>query len=393
MIERLFLKRLRQLLRNFPIVCVLGPRQCGKTTFIQAALPRWQYLDLERPSDFARLSQDPEDALNRLKQRFILDEAQQLPEVFPILRSVVDRSRNKKSQIVLLGSASPILIKEVSESLAGRVGFLDLTPFQWEEIHETVSRLNLETFWFHGGFPDVCLAKSARMRLDWFEAYTRTFIERDLSALGIEVTPSQMRKLWTMLAHYHGQTWNASQLAASLGVSYHTVNRYTDILEHTFLIRKLSPFYANVGKRLVKSPKVYFRDTGLLHYFLGIHQLDTLAVHPSRGASWEGFVIEQVLNAFALHAPEAQAFYWRTATGVEVDLLVARGARLIPFEIKLHTSPTKRDAKGLISCMKDLDLQSGYILYPGVENYSLGDSISVISTEHLLSNPAMLNKL
>jgi len=393
MIERHFLKRLRQLLKNFPIVCVLGPRQCGKTTFIQAALPRWQYLDLERPSDFARLSQDPEDALNRLKQRFILDEAQHLPEVFPILRSAVDRSRNRKGQIVLLGSASPILIKQISESLAGRVGFLDLTPFQWEEIHKTVSKLNLETLWFRGGFPDVCLAKSARMRLDWFEAYTRTFIERDLSALGIAVTSSQMRKLWTMLAHYHGQIWNASQLAASLGISYHTVNRYTDILEYTFLIRKLPPYYANVGKRLVKSPKMYFRDTGLLHYFLGIHQLDTLAVHPSRGASWEGFVIEQVLNAFALHSPEAQAFYWRTATGVEVDLLVARGTRLIPFEIKLHTSPTKRDAKGLISCMKDLDLQSGYVLYPGVENYSLGDGISVISTEHLLSNPTMFNKL
>jgi len=393
MITRHFTDRLRHLLRHFPIVCVLGPRQCGKTTFMKHVLPRWQYLDLEKPSDFARVSQDPEDALERLTRQFILDEVQHLPELFPVLRAFVDQRPRKKGQVVLLGSASPTLITQVSESLAGRTGFLDLTPFQWNEMKRYGKRFNLETLWFRGGFPDACLTTNHHSRLDWFDAYTRTFIERDLSALGIGVTPSQMRKLWTMLAHYHGQIWNASQLAASLGVSYHTVNRYTDILEQTFLIRKLAPYYANIGKRLLKSPKVYFRDSGLLHYFLGIHQAEDLDVHPARGASWEGFVIDHILNAFVLHSPGSQAFYWRTATATEVDLLVQKGSRLIPFEIKLHTSPTKKDAAGLYSCMEDLHLKQGYVVYPGSERYSLGRGVTVLPAAILMDNPSFLKKL
>lgn len=393
MIERHFTGRLRRLLKTFPIVCVLGARQCGKTTFIKAALPEWKYLDLEKPSDLTRISQDPEDALHRLKRHFILDEAQQYPEIFSVLRSFVDHNRNTKGQLVLLGSASPSLIKKISESLAGRAGFLDMTPFHWLEVKDRGRRSTLETLWYRGGFPDAYLKSSNSERIDWFDAYTRTFIERDLSALDIRISAPRMRKLWTMLAHAHGGIWSASQLAASLGVSYHTVNHYTDILEQTFLIRKLPPYYTNIGKRMVKSPKIYFRDTGLLHYFLGVHEPKTLEVHPCRGASWEGFVIEQLTSAFQLHAPGSRAFFRRTAKGAEVDLLIESGSRIIPIEIKLHSAPQKKDVCGLISCMEDLRLSSGYVLYPGSEDYSLGNGITVLSTEKILSDPRRIVKL
>ena len=393
MISRCFSARLKQLLRNFPIVCVLGPRQCGKTTFIKSALPAWQYLDLEKPSDHTRLSADPEDALNRLKSHFILDEAQQVPQLFPVIRSFADNNPGKKGLLVLLGSASPALIKQVSESLAGRIGFLDMSPFHWNEVDGVVRKLTLETLWFRGGFPDACLKVSDQDRLDWFDAYTRTFIERDLAVLGIDVSASQMRKLWTMLAHYSGNIWNASKLAGALGTSYQTVNRYTDILEQTFLIRILPPYFANIGKRLIKSPKVYFRDTGLLHYFLNVASEKMLASHPARGASWEAFIIEELVSAFSLYVPGSRAYYWRTATGVEVDLLVTKGDRLIPFEIKLHTTPGKRDAKTLYSCMEDIGIKRAYLIYPGQEDYSLGDGVTALAAEKLLGNPKRLSKL
>ena len=392
MIDRHFSGRLRTLLKTFPIVCVMGPRQSGKTTFIREVLPQWKYMDLERPSDYIRLSGDPEDALKRLKEHFILDEAQQIPLLFPVLRSFVDQRRKKNGQLVLLGSASLSLIKQISETLAGRAGFLDITPFHWNELQGR-KKVTLETLWYRGGFPDAFLISSDKKRIDWFDAYTRTFIERDLTALGINISAPQMRKLWTMLAHVNGAVWNASQLASSLGVSFHTINRYTDILEQTFLIRKLPPYFANIGKRVVKSPKVYFRDTGLLHYFLGIHESKALPVHPARGASWEGFVIEQVISAFQLVSPGSMAFYWRTAAGAEVDLLIKRGERLIPLEIKLHSSPSRRDVPGLVSCMKDLKLNRGYVLYPGEEEYSIGEGITVVSTERLIAQPERLIKL
>jgi len=387
------LPRLRRLLRNFPVVCILGPRQCGKTTFIKSALPRWQYLDMEKPSDHARLTADPEDALLRLESNFILDEVQQVPQLFPVIRNFVDANRARSGRLVILGSASPALIRHASESLAGRIGFLDMTPFRWREITGNNSRLTMGNLWFRGGFPDAVLNKQDDARLDWFDAYTRTFIERDLSALGIDVSAAQMRKLWIMLAHYNGNIWNASRLAASMGTSYHSVNRYADILEQTFLIRKLPPYFANIGKRLVKSPKVYFRDTGLLHYFLNIHSEATLSTHPARGASWEAFIIEELIAAFSLFVPGSQAFYWRTATGVEVDLIIIRDDRLIPFEIKLHTSPDQEAAKSLVSCMSDLKLKKAYLVYPGDEDYSLGNHVTALGARNLLADPERLRRL
>ncbi|HWP57034.1 MAG TPA: ATP-binding protein, partial [Candidatus Acidoferrales bacterium] len=295
MIKRRYGPLLHGFLRRFPCVTVLGPRQCGKTTFIRAALPAWTYLDLERPSDSTPLAADPEARLNQMGDNVIFDEAQRVPELFPVLRGVIDRRRGRKGRFVLLGSASPSLVRQISESLAGRTAFVDLAPFRWSEVRGQ-RRDGLQALWFRGGFPEAFLQRDDRARRDWWDSYTRTFIERDLPALGIDVSASQMRRLWAMLAHCNGGVWNASQLAASLAVSYHTVNRYVDILEQTFLIRKLPPYFANIGKRLVKSPKLYFRDSGLLHFFLGIHSPSILDTHPARGMSWEAFIIDQLMS-------------------------------------------------------------------------------------------------
>lgn len=391
-IPREYVPRLRQLLRRFPIVTILGPRQCGKTTFIRSQLPDWQYLDLEKPSQAARLSDDPERALERLGRKYILDESQQIPALFPALRSRIDEHRNVNGQAVLLGSASPVLIRRISESLAGRTGFLEMSPLQWSEVR-SVRKTSADDLWLRGGFPDAFLAPSAQARLDWFEGYTRTFIERDLRNLGIEFSPAQMRKIWAMLAHVHGGLWNASKLAAALGVNYHTINRYTDILEQTFLIRRLPPYYANIGKRLVKSPKLYFRDTGLLHYFLGIHDSAQLEVHPARGGSWEGFIVSEICNRFALYRPDVRPYFWRTATGHEIDLVLDAGSRLLLFEIKLNSAPRLADVENLSAGMKDLKQAQGFVVYPGNEDYPLGQGITVLSAAKWLAGDRILELL
>jgi len=393
MVKRRYDALLRRLLSHFPAVTVLGPRQCGKTTFIRQALPGWTYLDLERPSDATPLVADPEARLDQLGDRVVFDEAQRVPELFSVLRSVIDRKGSRRCRFVLPGSASPWLVQEISESLAGRTAFLDLAPFRWDEVMVRRAKGGLSTLWFRGCFPAAFLEQNDSVRCDWQEAYTRAFIERDLPALGIDVSASQMRKLWAMLAHCNGAIWNASQLASSLGVSYHTVNRYVDILEHTFLIRKVPPFFANVKKRLVKSPKVYFRDTGLLHYFLGINSVRELDTHPARGLSWEAFVIDQLLSAFHRTTPGYQAYFWRTARGDEVDLLIVRGADRVPFEIKLHSTPKAEDAQGLFRCMADFNLPRGYVIYPGHENYSLGRHVTAISAEKIFARPQEVAKL
>jgi hypothetical protein len=393
MIDRAYGIALRGLLRRFPAVTILGPRQCGKTTFIRRALPGWSYLDLERPADATPLGADPEARLAQLGDGVILDEAQRLPELFPVLRGLIDRHRSRRGRFVLLGSASPSLVRGISESLAGRTAFLDLPPFRWDEVEARRSRGGLAKLWFRGGFPDAFLARSDAALHDWMEAYTRAFIERDLPGLGIGVSAPQMRKLWAMLAHMNGGLWNASQLAASLGVSYHTVDRYTDILEQAFLVRRLAPYFANVGKRLVKSPKLLFRDSGLLHYFLGIRSARQLDTHPARGASWETFLVDQLVSAYKRLDPGSQAWFWRTAQGDEVDLLIETGSRLIPFEMKLHSAPGHGEARGLWRCMADLKLARGYLVYPGRERYSLGRGVTALPAESLLGRSARLASL
>lgn len=393
MLGRRYDDALRGLLHRWPSVTVLGPRQCGKTTFIQQALPAWTYLDLERPSDAAPLLADPEARLAQLGDRVIFDEAQRVPALFDVLRGAIDRRRSVRGRFVLLGSASPSLVQGISESLAGRTAFLDLPPFRWDEVHAGRPRLELADLWFRGGFPEALLARGDGARRAWAEAYTRAFIERDLPGLGIDVSSSRMRQLWTMLAHGNGGLWNASQLAGSLGASYHTVNRYVEILEQTFLVRKLPPFLANIKKRLVKSPKIYFRDTGLLHFFLGIDSRRTLDVHPGRGSSWEAFVVDQAITACQRARPSIQAFFWRTARGQEVDLLLDVGTRQIPLEIKLRSVPTPDDALGVRACMADLGLARGYVIYPGRTAYSLGQNVTALPAEHLLDDPKGILKL
>jgi uncharacterized protein len=390
MIDRAYGPVLRRLLRRFPSVTILGPRQCGKTTFIRSTLSGWTYLDLERPSDSAPLAADPEGRLDQLRNRVIFDEAQRVPELFSTLRGVIDRSRAKNGRFVLLGSASPALVRQISESLAGRTGFLDLPPFRWSEVKEQRPRQGLKTLWFRGGFPQAFLDRDDRARHEWLESYSSSFIERDLPALGIDVSAPQMRKLWGMLAHCNGGVWNASQLAASLGVSYHTVNRYVDILDQTFLIRKLPPYFANIGKRLVKSPKLYFRDTGLLHFFLGIRSESELDTHPARGMSWEGFIVDQLISLFQRLEPGGQPYFWRTAQGHEIDLLIDLGTMKIPFEIKLHSAPTGNDAVVLRHCLQQLQLDHGYLIHSGRENYSLGSGVTALAADQVLSRPQTL---
>jgi predicted AAA+ superfamily ATPase len=393
MIPRAYGPALRALLRQFPAVTILGPRQCGKTTFIRQALARWRYVDLERPSDVAPLAADPQARLDQLGDHVILDEAQRLPEVFPVLRGVIDRQRSRRGRYALLGSASPALVREISESLAGRTAFLDLPPFRWDELAGAGRTRSLDALWLRGGFPDAFLARDDRARHEWMEAYSRAFVERDLPVLGVSVSAPQMRRLWTMLAHVNGGLWNASQLAASLGVSYHTVDRYVDILEQAFLIRKLQPYFANLGKRLVKRPKLYFRDTGLLHYFLGIRSREDLDVHPARGASWEAFVVDQIISAHDRVYRDSRAWFWRTAQGDEVDLLIEVRGRLVPFEIKLHSAPAAADAKGLRRCMADLRLDRGYLVHAGHERYSLGDGVTAVPARDLLRRPSAVRTL
>lgn len=368
---------LKKLLSQFPVVCLLGPRQCGKTTFAKKHLSQWKYFDLEKPSHLAQVGDDPEGLLNRYRKNIVFDEAQHFPGLFPVLRSFVDENPGQKGSVVLLGSASPHLIRNISESLAGRVGFLDISPFHIDEVdHES-------TLWLRGGFPNAYLAKTNERRINWFEAYTRTFIERDLNLYGVEVNPSQMRRLWMMLAHMHGGILNASELANSLGISYHTANRYIDILEQTFLVRRLRPYYVNIGKRLVKSPKLYLRDSGLLHYFLNIVTGEELNAHPKRGGSWEGFVIEQIIERSHLVYRGAEFYFWQTSTKQEADLLIKMGGQIYPIEIKLHTAPRRSDVKGLFLCMQDLKLKRGYVIRPEGESYTLGDGVEVVSLKDL----------
>jgi predicted AAA+ superfamily ATPase len=384
MIRRTFGPQLRRLLRNFPVVTILGPRQCGKTTFARTELADWSYLDLERPTTAAPFAADAEARFAQLGDRLVLDEAQCCPAIFTVLRGIVDERRARNGRFVLLGSSSPTLVRGISESLAGRTAFLDLTPLRLDETGP--SGADLDTLWFRGGYPTPFLLDDDGSRSAWFEGYTRAFIERDLPALGVDVSAATMRKLWTMLAHVNGGMWNASQLAGSLGVSYHTVERYVDVLEQAFLVRRLLPYAANLGKRLVRRPKVLFRDTGLLHHFLGIDRRDVLEVHPVRGASFESFVVDQLISAFGRTAPGARFSFFRTATGVEADLVVESGGRVVPFEIKVKSAPDRDDAASLRRVMTDLKAPRGYVVHAGAGTYSLGDGVQATSAGWILGD-------
>lgn len=356
MYARLASERLQRLSCQFPAVLILGARQVGKTTLARQVFPAHSYLDLEDPTTRALFAEDPRFQLDaRQGAGLILDEAQRLPVLFDALRGAVDADRRKMGRFVILGSAQPTLLRQVAESLAGRVGILELPPLTVKEAGTGSQAVtDFQQLWLCGGFPDAlgAAAHGGHFR-DWWEAYLRTYVERDLPTMGLGADPIQMRKLLTMLAHAQGGMANLSQFAAALGCSQPTVARYVDILEQSFLLRRLPPYFRNVGKRLVKAPKLYLRDTGLLHHLLNIDSLAVLDSHPVRGASWETFVLEDLLRREALAHPHAVPHFWRTAGGAETDLLLERGGALHAVEIKTARATSPYLVRGLRAIMED----------------------------------------
>lgn len=369
---------IKQYFRMHPIVAILGPRQCGKTTLARQyceSVPDFvgaNYFDLEDPVDLARLDQ-PMLALESLTGLVVIDEIQRRPDLFPILRVLADKT---SIQFLILGSASRELIKQSSESLAGRIAYMELTPFSYQEVE------HLNDLWIRGGFPKSFLAPSLADSIDWREFYITTFLEQDIPNLGIQIPPATLRRFWAMLAHYHGNIFNASELGRSFGSSDTTIRRYLDILTGTFMIRQLQPWHANVSKRQVKAPKIYFRDSGLFHTILDISDLSRLQKHPKLGASWEGFALEEVIRARGIKSH--QCFFWATHAGAELDLLIVDKDRHEGFEFKYTDAPTL-SASMKIS-LSDLQLDQLTVIYPGKKSYALGENITVINLQDYLES-------
>ena len=373
-IERLHSGRLRQLLRMFPAVLLYGPRYCGKSTLAKHAFPGRDVFDLEKTADREAVSADVDGFLAAHPRSLVIDEAQVLPQLFPALRHAIDGG-TAKGRFLILGSAGPRLVRTVSETLAGRAGLAELTPFLASEL---AGRGISSGRWFWGGFPSVLALRRDAERTEWLDSFVSTFLERDLPMLGYRLAPHRLRTLWGMLAHVHGGIVNVADLARSLGVSFHTVSAYLDMLESAFMIRRLPPYLANIGKRLVKSPKLYIRDTGLLHFFAGLRHPSELSAWPKRGASFEGMVVEELIAVAENRLAKPEFFYWRTAVGGETDLLVKDGRRIVPIEIKAGTSVGARDIAGLRGCMRDLSLRHGWVVYNGERPVSLGKGVDAV---------------
>jgi predicted AAA+ superfamily ATPase len=366
---------------QFPAVLILGPRQCGKTTLARESL-EGTYFDLERPSDYSVFADDPELALNRLAGPLILDEAQVFPPLFSVLRSIIDERRQENGRFYLLGSVSPSLVRQVSESLAGRVGMVHLTPFLYREVAN--EPMPLTEFWLRGGYPDACREADPGRRMRWLEQYGQALVQRDLAGYGLKTTPQEMLRFLGMLAHVHGGLLNASELGRSLGVTFHTVRSYLDILEGHFLIRRLQPWHTNPGKRLTRSPKLYLRDCGYLHSLLGISTQEELLRSPRRGASWEGMLIEQVITSEELAHVGCRFWFYRTQSGTEIDLIVEHGEKRVGYEFKCSVSVRKHDASGLRAGVADGVITRGRVVYAGSRHYPLTDTIDAVPAETLL---------
>ena len=362
------LNRIANAFRVHPIAALLGPRQCGKTTLARMIAERepCTYFDLENPVDIRRLSA-PMRALEELSGLVIIDEVQRRPDLFALLRVLVDRPQNP-ARFLLLGSASPHLVKGVSESLAGRLGFIDLSGFNlWEVGVEQRTHL-----WMRGGFPRSFLALEDTASLEWRQDFMRTFLERDIPQLGITIPAETLRRFWTMVAHYHGQVWNAAQFARSLGTSENTARRYLDILAGTYMVRVLPPWFENIRKRQVKAPKIYIRDSGIFHALLQLQTLTDLQGHPTLGASWEGFALEHIIGALETR----DAYFWATHAGAELDLLVMAKGKRYGFELKYADAPGR--SRSMHITIQDLRLEHLWVIYPGHQEYTLDDKISVI---------------
>jgi predicted AAA+ superfamily ATPase len=334
------LNQLTDQLSRFPVVALIGPRQVGKTTLAKALAGGWsgptRHFDLEDPDDQARLA-DPAFVLRPLTGLVVLDEIQTRPDLFPLLRVLADRP-NVPARFLILGSAAPEMLRHTAETLAGRVTFHELDGLALDEIMSVETGPDgINTRWFRGGFPRALRASDDAQSREWCNAFIRTYLERDLPQLGIHLSAMTLRRFWTMLAHYHAQVWNGSELARALGVSGKTVSRYMEIMEGTFMAFRLLPWHTNMGKREVKSPKVYLSDTGILHRLLGIGGFEDLLAHPKCGASWEGFILHEIIRRVG--AQRNEVFFWGVHTGAELDLLLQRNGRRIGFEVKLTRSP------------------------------------------------------
>lgn len=374
------LESIRRLFRVAKVVAILGARQVGKTTLARQYARRERgevtFLDLEDPDILARLS-DPMMALRPLRGLIVIDEIQRRPQLFAVLRVLVDRPR-WRARFLVLGSAAPELLRQGSETLAGRVAFHELTGFTLREVGAP----RLERLWLRGGFPRAFLAGSDLESDLWRRQLARTYLERDLPELGVAIPSATLRRFWAMLAHWHGQIWNAAEFGRAFGVADTTVRRYLDLLAATFSLRLLQPFHANLAKRQVRSPKVYFADTGLLHTFLGLRSLTELSNHPRVGASWEGFALGEVVARLGARPDECH--FWGTHTGAELDLLVVRGRHRIGFEFKRTEGP--RVTASMRSALADLRLDRLDVIHAGAETYPLTDRVRAVALRRVLED-------
>jgi predicted AAA+ superfamily ATPase len=366
------MSHLTRALRRAPVVGLLGARQVGKSTLARQLKPA-HFYDLEDPRELARLS-DPMAELEPLKGLVVLDEIQRRPELFPVLRVLADR-RPRRARFLVLGSASPALLRQSSESLAGRIELLELGGFSLEEVGAPM----LDRLWLRGGFPPSFLARTEADSLSWRRSYAQAVVERDFPLLGVTVPAATLARFWQMLAHVHGGILNWSELGRSMGVTDMTVRHYLDLLAQTFLVRVLKPWHANIGKRQVKSPKVYLRDSGVLHSLLDIDSARGLSGHPKAGPSWEGFCIEQLITG--LRVDPGQCFFWATHQGAELDLLVVRGTRRTGYELKLSSAPMLTPSMRI--AMHDLELEELVVVHRGVETFPLAPRIRAVPASSL----------
>lgn len=367
-----YLKDIEKQFHVHPACAILGPRQVGKTTLAKMFLKKEHlenvhFFDLENPLDLARL-ENPMLTLSKLtNQLIVIDEIQRAPEIFPNLRVLMD-DKEKKQRFLILGSASRELIRQSSETLAGRIGYIELMPFSLDEVDH-----DPEILWLRGGFPLSYLAKNDADSMLWRQSYISTFLERDIPSLGFLIPPQQMRRFWLMLVHYHGQIFNATELGKSLGISTHMVRKYLDILAGTFMIRILLPWYENLEKRQIKSPKIYFRDSGILHALLGIQSRSEMDIYPRLGSFWEGFALEEIIRQTG--ATSEECFFWGTQSKAELDLLIMKNGKRTGYEFKYSDAP-KITPSMRIAC-EDLKLDHLYVIYPGTATYPLSEKITV----------------
>ncbi len=375
-----YLEAIEAQLRVHPLCALLGPRQVGKTTLAKMYIEKHApddtaFFDLENPLDLARL-ENPMLTLSGLSQKLVvIDEIQLRPELFPVLRVLVDQEEKKGQKFLILGSASRDLIRQSSETLAGRIGYIELHPFSFGEVKESAK------LWLRGGFPRSYLAESDADSYLWRQSYITTFLERDIPSLGFNIPATQMRRFWLMLVHYHGQIFNASELARSLAISDHTVRRYLDILAGTFMVRVLHPWFENLKKRQVKSPKIYFRDSGVLHALLGINQAEQLQTYPKLGSFWEGFALEEIIRT--LHARAEECYFWATQANAELDLLIVKDGKRLGFEFKYTDMP--KVTKSMRIALDNLKLDRLAILYPGDKIFKVDDKITACGFQTIVT--------